>query len=236
MNVLAETWTGLLDLLYPPKCLVCGNLDPETLCEVCRAGFLPVDPPLCRRCGNTLTEGACRDCASGVPRFVERVRSAGQFSGSLRTAILRFKYRGKRELAAPLGAYLAEYLSASPFGSVRFDLLVPVPLHPSRLRQREYNQAALLAQEAGRALGIPVAEHALSRTRKTGVQAELSRDRRSANVEGAFSMRDYGAVTGRTVLLIDDVVTTCNTVDECARVLLDAGAKAVYAASLAREV
>ncbi|HXG23144.1 MAG TPA: ComF family protein [Chthonomonadales bacterium] len=236
-NTLLETWNGLLDLLYPPKCLVCADLGPAPLCAFCRATFRPVQPPVCRQCGLPIAEGLflCASCEAGTVYSFHAARAPGYFEGRLRQAILRLKYGGKQALAAPLGEYLAAFVQRKPFGQVSFDLLVPVPLHPSRLRQRGFNQSALLACEVRSALGVPVAENGLRRIRKTRPQVELRVSERAANVRGAFAA-DPAVVSNKTVLVIDDVLTSLHTVNECAHVLEDAGAKRVYVVAVARGI
>lgn len=242
-TAIAETWNGLLDLLYPPKCLVCRTFGPEALCAACRAGFPLLEPPLCRKCGASAGRNLCPDCAAGAAYHFAAARAAGRFGGTLREAILRLKYDAKRRLAAPLGAFLAEFLSTHPLHDPSAqtperpnacDVIVPVPLHPSRLRERGFNQATLLAQIVGRTLSLPVLEAGLRRVRRTRPQVGLRPSERAANVRDAFAVPDSAVVRSKTVLLIDDVLTTMHTVDECARVLVNAGAKAVYVAAVAR--
>lgn len=233
-TVLTETWNGLLDLLYPPVCLVCGEAGVAPLCPSCRASFSPVPPPICARCGIGAAAALCHECAAGAPRYFATARAAGQFGDALRQAILALKYHERQSLASPLGLYLAEYLRTAPFAPSSIDLMVPVPLHPSRLRERGFNQSALIARVAASVLDLPVAEQVLRRVRRTRPQSELHRDQRAGNVRDAFAVSPHAPVAGRVVLLIDDVITTCHTVDECARVLVNAGAKAVHVASVAR--
>jgi competence protein ComFC len=233
-SLVRETWNGLLDLVYPPKCFLCGRLGEDALCEACRAEFRPVLPPLCARCGMTAAGELCPECAAGTPRYFARARAAGHYDGPLRQAILAHKYEGWRRLAAPLGAYLAEYLQTQPFAPDVPDLIVPVPLHPSRQRERGFNQSGLLAREVGRALCLPVNETELRRIRRTRPQAELRASQRAANIRDAFAVRDPAPFHRKTVLLVDDVLTTCHTVNECARVLVNAGAKKVLVAAVAR--
>jgi len=254
---LVETWNGLLDLLYPPKCLVCRTFGPDALCESCRAGFPPLEPPLCAKCGASAGGRLCPDCGAGAAHHFAAARAAGRFGGTLREAILRLKYDGKRRLAAPLGAYLAEFLRTNPFATVPTPqsphdpitpplnaptpehpntrkVIVPVPLHPSRLRERGFNQAALLAREVGQALDLPVLEAGLRRVRRTRPQVQLRPAERAANVRDAFAVPDPATLRGQTVLLVDDVITTMHTVDECARVLMDAGVRTVHVVAAAR--
>src|SRR5579862_601134 len=127
-QIIVETWNGLLDLLYPPKCLVCGQFGSEVVCEGCQAGFLAIAPPICDRCGmttETATERLCAECGAGAAWSFAKARSAGRYDGPLREAILRLKYREKLRLAVPLGAYLAAYLRTAPFGPGPLDLIVP---------------------------------------------------------------------------------------------------------------
>jgi competence protein ComFC len=239
LMALLETWNGFLDLLYPPKCSVCGHMGEEPLCTDCRAEFEDLVPPVCDRCGLEVSDKGtplCAKCEAGDVHYFRQARAAGRFGGSLRQAILALKYGGKRRLARPLGLYLADYLRTSPFAPADIDLVVPVPLHPSRLRQRGFNQSSLLAREVGAALGVPVQETALRRTRRTKPQAELRASERAANIRDAFTLTDAAFVSGQSVLIVDDVLTTCHTADEIARVLINAGARTVYIAAVARDV
>jgi len=235
-NSLIEVWDGFLDLVYPPKCSVCGALGPNSLCEDCNSGFEPVDSPICSRCGSTMRFDSCQGCPSGVPEHLVRARGAGKFQGPLRGAILKLKYSRRRRLAGPLGRYLADFVESCPFGSIQFDAIIPVPLHASRLRDREFNQAELLARASAGRLGIPVDSASLIRIRRTRPQVELGRKERAVNVRGAFRVVNPQGVSGKTILVVDDVVTTLSTSDECARVLLESGASAVFVASCARDV
>lgn len=235
-SLVGQTWEGALDLVFPPRCLVCGAYGSVDVCPACRAGFLPIEPPICERCG-VATEGArplCADCEAGPGWSFARARAAAHFSGPLRQAVLRLKYGDRRRIAAPLGKYLGEFLLAHPLSPEPPDLVIPVPLHRSRLRDRGFNQSALLAREVGKALGAPVAENLLRRTRRTRPQAELHASERAGNIRDAFAALETPVLRRARVLLIDDVLTTMHTVEQCARVLVDAGAAEVYVAGVAR--
>jgi ComF family protein len=225
-----------LDLVFPPKCLVCGAYGSVDVCDGCRNRFAPIALPVCERCGVS-TEGTaalCPGCEDGPGWSFAWARAAGHFSGPLRDAILRLKYGDKRRIAAPLGQVLGQFLSANPISAEPPDLIVPVPLHRSRQRERGFNQSAILAREVGAILGIPVAENLVIRQRRTRPQAELHASERATNVRDAFAAEESPVLRRASVLLIDDVLTTMHTVDECARVLTDAGAASVYVAAVAR--
>ena len=150
----------------------------------------------------------------------------------MRQAIHQFKYHGVKALASPLAQLMAESLETKP---VPADVIVPVPLHPRRLRERGYNQSGLLAQELGKRSGLPVTDKPLVRHRDAPAQARTaSAEARRNNVRGAFSCND-SRLEGKQVLIIDDVCTTGATLDSCAAALKEAGASSVWGLTLARE-
>lgn len=151
--------------------------------------------------------------------------------GTIREAIHAFKYRNIRAAAPELGRLLAQYLEAHPMPG---EVLVPVPLHPRRLRSRGYNQAALLARELGKLSGMPVNERLLSRTKNTPPQVQTSnREERQINMAGSFEGRNNA--DGLAVILVDDVTTTGSTLSACAAALKEAGAASVWGLALAKE-
>lgn len=232
--------TALLDpflsLLYPPRCLVCRALGESGLCAVCLTQIIPIAPPLCRTCGQTIPAdaGGCLHCRLRRPAY-DRARALGAYEGVLRAAIHQFKYQDRPQLAVPLGMRLAAFARecAPDLNSLRFDGLLPVPMHPVRRRLRGYNQSERLARVVASELGLPLLTDALVRTRATRPQVGLAGDARHTNLSGAFTVRRSEAVQGKTLLLIDDVVTTGSSLHECALVLKAYGAKAVYALTLA---
>ncbi len=220
---------ALLGLVFPPRCVVCGRID-TWLCPECVAELPWITGPTCARCGLPIRRaGLCPRCRRD-PLRLEGMRSVFLFKGALRRAVHQLKYRHARGLAEPLGGLLAGYWQEHPWP---VDLIVPVPLHPSRMRRRGYNQAALLAYELGRRVGLPMDEDALQRVRSTPPQMRLDAVERRRNVAGAFRCRD-GRVRGRRVLLVDDVCTTGATLEACADGLRAGGAEAVWALTLAR--
>jgi len=180
------------------------------------------------------SENGCLNCLARRPAF-QIARALGAYEGVLQIAIHHFKYHDRPQLALPLGRYLAEYARkhVSELNDLKFDALVPVPMHPIRQRLRGYNQSERLAQALGKELELPLLTGSLTRIRPTRAQVGLAREARYHNLTGAFQVRLPETVAGKTLLLIDDVATTGSSLHECADVLKAAGAKAVYALTLA---
>ena len=241
----AEVVSGLLDLVYPPRCLVCGAwMEEGALCAECIQSFAPILPPFCDRCGGRAEAGhaVCADCKDDRPPTYAWSQALGQYGGALRHAIHRFKYEGKTALAQPLGTLLARSLDQPPsplltytLGEpLTFDFVVPVPLHPSRFRQRGFNQAERLARIVAQQRGWTLETKGLLRTRRTRTQATLDKAQRGENIRGAFACRHASPFAGKSVLVIDDVLTTGSTLGEAARVIGEAGASRVCVVALAR--
>jgi ComF family protein len=220
-----------LDLFFPPCCLGCGR-EGDFICPACRESLSPLSSSVCPRCGRPQAGGAlCPDCTG--PSRLDGLRAPFVFQGVIRQAIHELKYRNLRALAAPLAGMLNDHLAVQP---VPGDVLVPVPLHRRRLRERGYNQSALLARELGRLTGRPLVDGCLIRQRYTPPQARTtSAGERQAHVAGAFACRD-GRLRGRRVILIDDVATSGATLDACAAALKAAGAAAVWGLVVARDI
>jgi len=192
---------------------------------------------VCGRCGFPLAKDddgkkRCLRCLRGEWRF-GRVFAACPFDGPIAVLIRQFKFRGRTEVAVLGGQLLADSLQKET-AQEKYDLLVPVPLHIRRLRQRGFNQSLLLAREMGRITAIDVNPHALKRHRWTMPQLGLDQKRRRLNVKGAFEVVESVHFRGKRILIIDDVLTTGCTVNECVGTLLDNGAKAVDVMTLAR--
>ncbi len=220
---------ALLDLVFPPRCVACRR-SGAWLCGSCLAQVEPLAPPLCAYCGEPLAAGGRCPRRQHHPRALAGLRSAAWHAGPLRVAIHQFKYHSLRALAAPLGAILVAAWGREP---LPVDLLMPVPLHARRVRERGFNQATLLARGLSLATGIPLDAHSLARVRHTRPQVGLTAPERLANVEGAFAYRGP-ELAGRAVCLIDDICTTGATLEACATALRAAGASAVWACTLAR--
>lgn len=208
-----------LDLLYPPRCGGCGATGLGWWCPACAAGEAP------------LGEAGIARARLDDGRPLLEIAWA-RFAPPLREGIHAFKYGGSPQLAGPFGERMARAWQAGAAGW-GVDLIAPVPLHASRQRERGYNQSERLAEVAARILSVPLERGALSRRRATAQQAQLDREARHANVAGAFVARPE-RVSGRRVLVIDDVYTTGATLRACAEALYAAGAADVAALTLAR--
>ena len=221
-----------LDLLFPQWCVGCGR-EGGLICESCRQSLSEIEPPLCPRCGRPQPDGIlCPDCVSWQAT-IKGIRSPYIFDGVMRQAIHQLKYKNLRTLAEPLSKLLGDYLTANP---ILAEVLVPVPLHKKRLRERGYNQSELLAQELGKLADLPVINDCLTRQSHALPQARTtSVDERRTNVASAFACRN-DKVRDKQVLLIDDVATSGATLDACAVALKTAGASSVWGLSMAREI
>lgn len=224
---LAAATAAALDLAFPAVCAGCGR-EGETLCPGCRRGL---DARL------ELPGGLPIGLPADLPAPLLQLEWCAPFAGPVRSALHELKYAGERRLARPLGEAVARRWGRVGRGAT---VIVPVPVHAERERQRGYDQAALIAEVAARSLGLPWLR-ALERARATVAQFELGRADRAANVGGAFRLRRArdgraaDGVAGRWVLLVDDVVTTGATLAACAAALEEAGALATSAIVVARE-
>ena len=226
---LREATHILLDLLYPPRCAGCGRFG-AWYCPACQAQTVSLPITRCPICGGPGGEAGdpCRRCQYPAGAL-NGVLASTLFVPPVRPAIHRFKYDAVRVLAVPFAERLAGTWLAT--GLVA-DLIVPVPLHPSREAERGYNQAALLADALSSTTGVVVAHDLLVRRRATASQTAMNHDERRENVRDAFfCCRPAG---GQRVLLVDDVFTTGATMEACAQALLAAGAASVWGLAVAR--
>ncbi len=228
-------------LLFPSFCRLCREpLDrpgERIVCGGCLGRLEPRTGPVCVRCGRFLdTAGAepvCGRCLEREPAYAVH-RSCGLYGGTLKDVILLFKYRRYAPLGRPLARFADGSLGADGRLWTGADALVPVPLHPARRRERGFNQSRLLALELGRLRGLGVLDGVLVKTRNAPAQAGLKAAERERNVRGTYAVRRADRVGGRTLVLVDDVTTTGATLRECARVLVEAGAREVRAVTLAQ--
>jgi ComF family protein len=248
-RTLADRLDGLVDWLYPPRCRGCAGRilgrDREYFCADCWKAIQLVSHPLCQLCGRPYPDAGggdhtCGVCIERPPRFAAARAWAcypreEQEEHPLRTVVQKYKYGRKVSLGKPLGRLMAQGC-AEFLSEFRADLVVPVPLHPKRLRWRGFNQSLLLARQVSRVYGVPVDPFVLQRGRDTAAQTQLPEEDRRRNVRGAFAIHPEKSVKGQTILLVDDVYTSGATVNECSRTLKSGGAKEVYVLTLARAV
>lgn len=240
-NRLRELSEAALHFLYPAVCCICSAARARSedgfICKACRSKVRPVVTPFCGRCGLPFSgtidaRFECSNCAEMKLRF-DFARGAVKANDLIRDVIHRFKYQRHLWLEPFLGGLLVEAATDELSGGA-WDALVPVPLHAVKLREREFNQAELIARFLGRAINLPVADRILVRNEPTPTQTELSRAERLANVRRAFSLHRQADVRGRSFILIDDVLTTGATTSACAAVLKRAGAARVGVWTVAR--
>ncbi|MDA1347680.1 MAG: ComF family protein [Chloroflexi bacterium] len=227
--ILSRVAGGALDLVLPISCAVC-HTEGHYLCPDCESELPRLERPYCTRCADRGKELLCDWCARSRPE-VDGIRAPYLFEGVVREMVHDLKYRNIRAAAPDLARLLADFLNTN---RVPGDVLVPVPLHRSAERRRGYNQSQLLARELAKLTRLPLVGHALRRTRYTEPQVSMdSLDQRRTNIDGAFECFDD--ISGRTVLLIDDVVTTGSTMSACAEALKASGAASVWGLALARQ-
>jgi len=220
------------------------------LCQSCLSDFLPIGSPICKWCGKMFDTADGKDHPCGVcirfPKPYRMARAVAVYSGACMKLIHAYKFRGKVQLAQPLGillfnAYLFYFSEAS------INRIVPVPLHPKRFRQRGFNQVYLLVRKWPEWLreangipnempGIDIGRDDLIRNRLTDPQTRLGRQQRVSNVKGVFSVKDPTVIEDKAILLVDDVYTTGATIDACTKVLLQNGARSVDVLTLARAI
>ena len=239
---------SLFATLFPSDCRLCGspliNISRLPVCRACLADMRPISGNVCPVCGERVFsphalgagETRCGLCRRLDPPFVQAV-AYGSYDGGLRDLIHLLKYEQVRPAALVLGGMLADAVSGMESGSSPL-VVVPVPLHARKLRQRGFNQSELIARHAvklGAGSGrLVLRSRVLERRRETQSQIGLTRHQRRENLRGAFAVSRPEEMAGREVLLVDDVFTTGTTVSECARVLRRAGASKVFVATVAR--
>jgi competence protein ComFC len=218
-----------IDLVYPPECICCRKIGFRC-CPECWNTRVLYDQNICPTCGKPLRQTSiCQNCA--VEFFpLEKIRSLGEYDGVLRDFILALKYQRNIGLAELILPDLTRALANAHFN---FEMLIPVPLNKTRQRERGYNQVTVWGKLLSKTIGIPIISSAIIREQNTVSQVTLPAEKRSENVHGAFSAKsDF--VNGKSILLLDDVITTGATLVECANVLKNAGAKQVSALTIAR--
>jgi len=240
-----DIFARFLELVYPPKCHICQTFiadrkdGPVHFCEACLKSLVKISSPLCPLCGTPFIsqveeDHLCGECMKKRPHF-DALAAPFLYEGGIMDAVHQVKYNGKTYVAESLAEFLAPF-AKERFGETKGFLMIPVPLHPGRLRERGFNQSLILARAAGSALETSLDFISLRRIKYTQPQTGLKRSERLMNVKGAFGIEARPDLKGKTVILVDDVATTGSTFNECARILKKAGCKKVYCLALARAV
>jgi competence protein ComFC len=238
--VLEKYFETLVGIVFPLNCCICkkhlGNRSREPLCPECLKSIEKNLPPFCAKCGVNLKEteiasGVCLACRKKNYHF-KRAWSATLYKGAMEELVHLFKYRNKSQLARPLSRLMIDFMQHYNLALKGFDMLAAVPLHTCKLREREYNQAQLLAEHISLAFRIPLSAGNLRRLRPTRPQSSINRQSRFDNVADAFTLKNPQEFKDKRVLLIDDLLTTGATCSEVARVLNAAQASSVYVLTL----
>ncbi len=229
-----------LDLLFPRCCIGCGISSPQIfqyICWDCWSASAQIEAPFCKCCGDPVAgaiehDFICYSCSAKSPVF-DAARSAARYDGVVGEALRKLKYENALWLAPDMAKLLHNCLEAE-YPTQKFDLIVPVPLYHVRRRHRGFNQSAVLARELGRRMGCPFSSSVLRRIRPTITQTNLTAKERLSNVNNAFEYKKKKRLSGRRILLIDDVMTTGATVNVCAKALKKGGAVSVHVITVAR--
>jgi competence protein ComFC len=221
-----------LNFLFPPRCVSCGK-GGTFFCRKCHNKLIYLQAPLCIRCSKPIRTGTiCNNCQSRN-WDIDGIYSVFKYGGAIRHAIIQFKYENIKVLADPLSHFMLEYLKEH---HLSFDIIIPVPIHKRRLRERGYNQSLLLAKKLSHMTRLPVVEGSLLRTKNTPHQASSdSVEQRRENIRNAFKCVNHD-ISGKRILLIDDVCTSGATLNSCATSLKSAGAASVWGFTLAKEI
>jgi len=209
-----------VNLLMPAECPICGI----------RRAVYPF--PICGACRKTLLSGPVLTSTSS--RLIPEIRSCLSYDGLIEICIKQFKYHSRKEMVRVFCDLVQEYLSQKPIEPRTVDIMIPVPICAARYRKRRYNQSGLIAGVLSRFLLVPVRAHNLIKTKNTPPQIGLSRNERINNIRGSFSTIKPSLLAGKSILLVDDVMTTGTTLDACAEELIRAGARKVTGFTLAR--
>ncbi len=231
-NLITKISQSVLDLFLPPSCFNCGS-ESDWLCQSCYDQVAFITSNVCDLCGTPTNNKplSCEQCNNNPLKYVDGIRVASYFEDNpIRVGIHRLKYRNHKAIAPSLSQILANTYTQH---RLNCNVIVPVPLHPSRQKERGYNQSELLAKPLGEMLNLPVRTKTLQRTQKTKSQMTLGASERRENVANAFKCCD-NQLSGLNVLLIDDVCTTGSTLDSCAVALKETGVKSVWGLTLAK--
>jgi len=231
---------NIINFILPPRCLLCGKIlsDNNGLCSECFSKINFISHPMCTRCGTPLPSGksvnSCAVCVSDNKNPFRYQRSMVRYDDNSRPLLVNFKFHDKTENAEFLARWL--FAAGHDIWEHGVDMLIPVPLHKARLRQRRYNQSALLCKYLSQLTRVPVDYTTLQRHKNTRPQVEFNGKERIQNVKQAFSIADETIFANKRIVIVDDVMTTGSTLKECGMVLLKHGAKSVDALTIARVI
>lgn len=213
-------------IFFPQSCIFCGELieADEFVCDNCRDNLPVIEGEICNKCGR---EKEKCECSKSSENFYDGIIAPFYFEGGVRSAIFRFKFSGEKSVVEPLADYMSECFTKR-YRDITFDYVSYVPMDMKRQKNRGYNQSRLLAQRLSAKLGITFADEMLVKICNTDIQHDLHYIERSGNIFGAFDVNVSFNLKGKTVLLIDDIKTTGNTLDECAKMLKLYGADRVF--------
>ena len=221
-------------MLFPETCPICHETSSDhttaPICTGCWDSIQPYEGPKCGKCGLPLDSDSsitCGECIKDEPAY-KSVRTFGLYKGPLRKAINLFKYHNMKRLSKPLSAMILR------IEIPQVDAVIPIPLYKDRLRQREFNQSALLAKYTAKSTGTSLLVDCLVKVKDTMPQVGLSSRERRRNIRNAFGVEKKELIKGKVILLMDDVITTGATVRECSKVLKKAGAVNIYVMALAQ--
>ncbi|MCX8011693.1 MAG: ComF family protein [Desulfobacterota bacterium] len=241
---IANFISPIVDFIFPPKCLICDSKElhqeDSFICEACFSKIPFISPPFCERCGKpffteSIRNYLCGECM-GKELFFNQVQAIGKYEGVLKIIIHNFKYHLNFSMIKLFNMLLENLLHSRKIFLNFYDLIIPVPLHQSRLRERGFNQAVILGKILSRRYRIPLKFTTLERIKPTSPQVRLPVKTRRLNVRNAFRVKNPAVVEGKRILIVDDVYTTGATINECAQILKKSGASIVDGLVIARAI
>jgi len=239
--IFSEVLNDLSRIIFPPRCPGCSEIlypfTGQIFCRTCNDDIKFINGGICSICGTTFPDSPaenhlCGDCLGKRPYFFY-ARAVFSYENIILNAIHRFKYKRNMSTGEIMSSLMADF-SFPDIDFTDYSLIIPVPLHIKRLRERGFNQSLILARAIGKKRNIPVDFSLLKRRKFTTTQTGSNRNERKQNIKDAFEVSDQNKIKGENIILIDDVYTTGATINECAKTLIKAGAEKISALTLAR--